>query len=121
MRWLLRFILFWAISAPLLYIFGLPALLDLLSKKAQNEGYTQCITLMTNEKRIGSPNSPLTQAQGETYCKCVSGGLIFTQGDLFDVVEKKPPQALTALAKSLAEKCNRDLQQSLGFLPPTEP
>lgn len=117
MRWLIRFLVFWAISAPLFYIFGLPALLDFISKKAQTEGYTQCITLMTNEKRIGSPNSPLTQMQGETYCKCVSSSLIFSQNDLLDVAQKKPPTALTALAKTLSEKCNRELQQSLGFLP----
>jgi hypothetical protein len=109
--------LFWSISGPLFYLYGMPALLEMLSKKAQDDGYRQCITLMTNEKQIGSPNSPLTQAQGETYCKCASSGLIFTQNDLFDMVQKKPPAALTALAKSLAEKCNRDLQQSLGFLP----
>ena len=67
MRWLLRFLLFWAISGPLFYLFGLPALLDFVSKKAQSEGYNQCITLMTNEKRMGSPNSPLTQPQSETF------------------------------------------------------
>lgn len=117
MRWLIRFLVFWAIVTPAFYIFGLPYMLDFMSKKAQSEGYTQCITLMTNEKRMGSPNSPLTQTQGETYCKCVSSGLIFTHADLFEIAQKKPPTALTARANSLNAKCNRELQQSLGFLP----
>jgi hypothetical protein len=117
MRWLIRMVVFWAISAPLFYVFGLPYLLELLSKKAQTEGYTQCITLMTNEKKMGSPNSPLTQLQGETYCHCVSDHLIFTQGDLVEMVQKKPPTALTVLAQSLTTECNTKLQQSLGFLP----
>ena len=117
MRWLIRFMLFWAILVPLFYFFGLPMLLEFMNKKVKTDGYTQCITLMNNEKRMGSPNSPLTQTQGETYCKCVSSSLIFTRSDLFEIAQKKPPTALTALANSLNEKCNRELQQSLGFLP----
>lgn len=117
MRWLFRFMMFWAISAPLFYLFGLPFLLDMLTKKTKNEAYTQCITLMTNEKQMGSPNSPLTQAQGEGYCVCTSNNLIFTKADLFDVVQKRQPATLSALAQSQAERCNRELQQSLGFLP----
>ncbi len=115
MRWLIRMLVFSAISMPLFYLFGLPHLLDFINKKVKADGYSQCITLMTNEKQIGSPNSPLSQAQGERYCTCISTDLIFTQRDLMDTIQKKPPTALTALATSLNEKCNRELQQSLGF------
>jgi hypothetical protein len=117
MRWLLRLLLFWAISGPLFYLFGVPFLLDMLSKKAQTQGYSQCIALMTDEKRIGSPNSPLTQAQGERYCHCASDGLLFAKSDLFDMLQKKQPAALNALGQTLSDTCNRQLQQSLGFLP----
>lgn len=117
MRWLLRFIMFWAITGPLFYIFGIPFMLDMLTKKTRNDAYNQCITTMTNEKQIGSPNSPLSEAQGQGYCYCVSGSLIFTKTDLFDVVQKRQPAALSTLARTQAERCNRELQQSLGFLP----
>lgn len=117
MRWLLRLLLFWVITAPLFYLFGMPFMLDMMTKKTKNDAYTQCITTMTNEKQIGSPNSPLTQAQGEGYCTCVSGNLAFTQADLRDVLFKRQPAALSSLASAQAERCNRELQQSLGFLP----
>jgi hypothetical protein len=118
MRWLRRSLLFWAISMPLFYLFGLPALLDMLTTKARNEGYTQCSTQMKSEGLVGSANSPVTPDQGEKYCRCLSDGLIFSKNDLFDMVQKKPPAALTALAQSLADSCNRDLQHMMGFLPP---
>ncbi|MDX2094670.1 MAG: hypothetical protein SFW64_01830 [Alphaproteobacteria bacterium] len=117
MRWLRRLVIFWAVSGTLFYVFGMPMLLDFMSRKVQRDGYTQCITQMTEQKQIGSPNSPLSQEQGEHYCRCTSDSLMFTPDDLSDAIQKKPPAALTAQAQSLAEQCQRDLQQSLGFLP----
>jgi hypothetical protein len=118
MRWLIRMLIFWAITAPLFYFFGLPALLDMLSKKARSEGYTQCIAHLQKEGMMGSANAPVTAAQGETYCHCVSDRLTFTQNDVMDMVQKKPPAALTAMANALSQSCNRDLQQSMRGMPP---
>jgi hypothetical protein len=117
MRWLLRLLLFWAITAPLFYVFGLPYLLDMLSKKAQADAYTQCQQQLTKEGLVGSKNSPLNEQQGVGYCHCVSNRLILTKNDVFDLVQKKSPAALTALSESIAKQCNTDLQRMLGFLP----
>jgi hypothetical protein len=118
MRWLLRLLLFWAITAPLFYVFGLPYLLDMLSKKTQAEAYAQCQQQLLKEGLIGSKNSPINEQQGVGYCHCASDHLILTQNDVFDLVQKKPPAALTALSESISRKCNTDLQRMLGFLPP---
>lgn len=117
MRWLLRLIVFWAISAPLFYVYGLPAMLDMLTEKARTESFDQCLAELTNQKQIGSANSPLSQQQGEQYCLCISARLIFSRADLMDVLQQKQPSALQAQAQSLSEHCTRELQQSLGFLP----
>lgn len=118
MRWLLRLLLFWAISGPLFYMFGLPYLLDMLSKKAQTDAYTQCQQQLAKEGLVGSKNSPLNEQQGIGYCHCASDRLILTKNDVLDLVQKKPPVALTALSESIAKQCNTDLQRMLGFLPP---
>lgn len=112
MRWLLRLLLFWAISAPLFYLFGLPMLLDMLSKKAQAQGYAQCATHIKAIGLVGSSYATLTEYQGEKYCHCVSDGLIFTQHDVIDMVQKKQPAALNALAQSLSTQCNAALEGS---------
>lgn len=121
MRWLLRLLLFWAVCAPLFYMFGLPYLLDMLSKKAQGEAYAQCQQQLAKEGLIGSKNSPLNEQQGVGYCHCASDRLILTKNDVFDLVQKKPPAALTALSESISKQCNTDLQRMLGFLPPEPP
>ena len=117
MRWLIRMLLFWAITAPLFYLFGLPFLIDMLSKKAQAQGYEQCATQLKTDGTAGGLNSPLTQAQGEKYCHCVSDRLIFTKNDVLDAVQKKPPAALNALAQSLADGCNAQLKEMMGLTP----
>lgn len=117
MRWLLRLILFWALMAPISYYFGLPIALEKLSAKAQTQALADCRTKLTTEGLVGSANSPLNPQQGEGYCHCMSDKLVLTKADLLDVVQKKPPAALTAMAQTIADGCNRDLQRSLGFLP----
>lgn len=123
MRWLarllIRIIIFWAIVALLAYIFGIPALTDYMTKKVRTQGYDQCIATLTQEGTMGKPGSMLNQQQGENYCHCISDGLIFTKADLFDILPKnsseigtqKQPGPLTALAKSISERCNTDLQK----------
>ena len=119
MRWLIRSLLFWAMSAPLFYVYGLPYALDLLSKKAQTQGYAQCDTHLRSEGMVGSANAPLRIEQGEKYCHCVSDGLIFTRNDLTDAIRKKPPAALNALAQTLADGCNHQLEEMMGTSPTT--
>ena len=118
MRALKRLLIFWAISAPLFYFLGIPLALDHLSKKAQTQGYEQCVNHMKDEGMMGSANSPITAEQAVGYCHCVSDSLTFTKKDLFDMVQHQPPAALTATQQTLAEKCNADLQRAQGFLPP---
>ena len=118
MRALKRLLIFWAISAPLFYFLGIPLAIDHLSKKAQTQGYEQCVTHMKDQGMIGSVNSPISAEQGVEYCHCVSDSLTFTKKDLFDMVQHQPPSALTALQQELADKCNANLQRAQGFLPP---
>lgn len=121
MRWLVRLLLFWAIAIPLAYLFGIPALTDYMTKKIRTQGYEQCIATLTKEGTLGKPDSLLSQQQGEHYCHCVSDNLIFTKADLFDMVPKntseigkpKQPGPLTALAKTIADRCTADLQKTL--------
>ena len=118
MRWLLRMLIFWAISAPLFYVFGLPVALDHLNKKTRKDAYSQCITHLTNERMMGGANSPMSQTQGTEYCHCVSDGLTVTQNDLLDLVQKKEPAALTAASKLQTDACNSKLQgQMYGATP----
>lgn len=130
MRWLLRLfvrmIVFWIIIAPISYYFGLPKLIDYMTNKVRTEGYNQCITQMTNEKMIGVAGSgaPLTQAQGEGHCRCISDGLTFTRDDLMEMVQQKldgkpqeTPKALAAMAEKIMQQCNTKLQQ-LQTIPP---
>lgn len=106
-RYLLRTLLFWAISLPLFYLFGLPLLMDKLSAKARSESYAQCSEQLKQPNMAGAVPSD----KADSYCHCVSDGLTFTQADLRDAISKKPPAAITALQTSLVEKCNRELQQ----------
>ena len=117
MRLLVRMLIFWAITAPLFYVFGLPMLIDMLSEKAQMQAYEQCITQLKNNGTAGSANSPLTAFQGEKYCHCVSDRLIFTKNDVLDMVQKKQPAALNALAQTLADGCNVEMKQMMGLTP----
>ena len=112
MRWLKRSLIFWAISLPLFYLFGLPYLLDMLSKKAGEDSFAQCIAQMRTEGLLGGANSPFTPPMIDAYCHCVSSGLTFTKADLFDMVNKRPPAALTALANAKAQTCNATLENA---------
>jgi len=121
MRWLIRLLLFWAISMPLFYLFGLPAALDMLSNKARTQGFGQCIADMTSKGMIGSANSPVNAVQGEIFCHCMSDSLEISQTDLIAIVRKQPPAQLNAMIDALSKKCHHDLQQMMGFLPPEAP
>ena len=121
MRLLIRMLLFWAITTPLFYLFALPALIDMLSKKAQTQAYEQCITKLKNDGTAGSANSPLTSFQGEKHCHCISDRLIFTKNDVLDIVQKKSPAALNAMAQSLSDSCSTELKQMMGLPVPPAP
>ncbi len=122
MRWLVRMLIFWAISAPLFYLFGMPYALEMLSKKAQTQAYDQCAAGLRDQHLIDGPNPPISPDQGDHYCHCMADGLILTKPDLFDILKKKPPAALNATAKTLAEKCNRDMEATMrGGMAPATP
>lgn len=118
MRWLVRLLIFWAITAPLFYLFGLPYLLDLLSKKAQTQAYDQCTAQLAKDGMTGKPDSPVTKERGEKYCHCVSDGLILTKNDVFDLMQRKPPAGLTARGQAQADTCTRTLQEELNSAAP---
>jgi hypothetical protein len=114
MRWLIRLLLFWAITGPLFYLFGLPYLLELLSKKAQAQSYSQCEEQLAKEGLVGQPDSPMTKERSEKYCHCVSDGLILTKNDVFDLMQQKPPAGLTSRGQAQADRCNNELQNELA-------
>lgn len=119
MRLIIRLVLFWAICAPLFYIFGLPMLIDHLNQKTRADAYKQCIDHLTKEGMIGSVNSPMTAEKGTTYCHCVSDDLTLTKDDILDIAQKKEPAAITAQSKAITERCNNDMQQSVYTPPPS--
>lgn len=117
MRFIKRLLIFWAISGPLFYVFGLPYLITKLEAKARVEAYTQCIDSITKQGIIGTPTASLTQQTGESYCHCIGDKLNFTKQDLYDTIQKKPPAALTAQAEALATSCSTILQQAMDAAP----
>lgn len=117
MRFLLRLILFWAICAPIFYLFGLPPLLDKLSEKTVAQTREQCFAHLNAEKLVGAPNSPMTAQQAESYCNCVSNGLKITQADLLDMAQRKQPTLLGIQAQQQANTCNIKLQEMQGLRP----
>lgn len=114
MRWLLRLILFWAISAPLFYFFGLPMLIEHLNGKTRRTSYDQCIQHLRDEGMIGSGIGKITPERGEAYCHCVSDGITFTKADILDMVKQHPPTALTELSQKLSHQCNDDLSREMN-------
>lgn len=118
MRRVLRLFLFWLVLAPPAYYFGLPYALEALTRKTQTEAYDECYAKLVADATVGHANSPLSEPQAQSYCRCTSEKLVVTKADLWDAVEKKPPTALNALAQAEADRCGRELQRSLGFLPP---
>jgi hypothetical protein len=123
MRKLIKMLVFWAISLPLFYLFGLPFALEKLSTKVQRDSFAQCQKQLATEGMVGALNSPLRPDQAEHYCHCVSDKLTFTQADLMDAVKKQPPKALTAQAELLASECQVTLRALMGIVapPPTAP
>lgn len=109
-RWLLRLLIFWGISAPLFYVFGLPAALDFMSRKISRDNYAQCLARLTSGELIVNYGSELSQSKGESYCHCTSDSLTFTRNDLWDTAQKKQPAELSAMAQSLADQCNAEFR-----------
>lgn len=114
MRWLLRLLLFWAISGPLFYLFGLPKLMDYMNHKTRTATRDQCIAQLRDEGKLGSNPGQIPPTHAEQYCHCVSDKLTITRADLIDMVQQKPPTALTALSQNLGQQCGDDLTRVLN-------
>jgi len=113
---------FWLISVPFFYLCVLPWLMGQLAHKAQAQGYAQCETHLAAESLAGFANSPMTAAQGEKYCHCVSDGLILTKNDVFDLVRHQPAAHLQTLGQGLADQCTTELHKELyGTAPVDDP
>jgi hypothetical protein len=123
MRWIIRSLIFWALCAPLAYVFGLPILLDKLTAKTRADALAQCQQHLQKEGMAGAAGSMLSTAMADEYCACVSGGLSVTRADLMELVQKKPPTALTAAANANSTKCNAALESKLSspMTPDTAP
>jgi hypothetical protein len=118
MRWIGRMLLFWLLTAPLSYVFGLPLLLDKLTANVRQEATAQCADQLTQNGMMGSLNSPLSANQGSVYCRCISDGLIFTKNDLWDSIQKKQPAALNGLVQAMTDQCKGLLQPAASVTPP---
>ncbi len=114
MRWLMRSLIFWAVSAPLFYLFGLPFLIGKLETKSRAASFTACQAHLKDENIAYAPASIISPAQADAYCHCVSDPIAFTNADLFDLAQKKQPERLTAAMKPALEACNATLQQSMN-------
>ena len=121
MRTLLRLALFWAVTAPLLYVYGLPWLLGKLDAKAQAQSYAACLEHLKTEHLIGGPGWVIKQADAEKYCHCVSDGLHFARADLPELMQKKTPARVETLMKPVVEACNATLQASMNATVQTAP
>lgn len=102
MRWLLRLLLYWAVTLPLFYFVALPPLMTMLDKKARAQNYEHCLQQLAA--------IPITQPAAGKYCHCVMDGLTFTYKDLIDMLGGREPAQLTAQVDTAAKKCNVLLQ-----------
>jgi hypothetical protein len=113
MRWLIRSLIFWAICAPLFYLFGLPYLMGKLEAKAQADSYMQCQQHLQKEGMVGSPTAILKAPQADSYCHCVADAMKLEKSDLVDLIQKKQPERLQNAMKPLVDACNQTLQQGI--------
>ena len=113
MRWLVRSLIFWAICAPLFYMFGLPKLMVKLETKARTENYAACQTHLKDEHLAGVPTAIINDKEADKYCHCVSDSIALTNADLFDLARKRQPARLEAVMKPIVEACNKTLQDKL--------
>lgn len=114
MRFLVSSLIFWAICSPLFYFFGLPVLIGKLEAKARGEAYAACQKTLEEEHLANAPASPLSPAQAETYCHCVSDPIAFTKGDLIALARTHQSERLTAALKPVVDACNQSLQQAIN-------
>lgn len=111
MRWLKRALLFWALALPGFYFVGLPYLIGRLETKVRADTYADC--QRQHAALQGATPDAATQARTDTFCHCLSDTLVFTQADLMDAVQKRPPAALTALVKSQVSTCAKARDQAM--------
>lgn len=114
MRWLIRSLIFWAVCAPLFYLFGLPMMMHKLETKSRAENYTACQQHLKDEHIANVPSAMVSPLQADQYCHCISDPITLTQADLFDLVQKKSPQRLADAMKPIVEGCNTALQGQLN-------
>lgn len=120
MRWIMRFVITWAIILPLGYFFGLPYVAEHLQAQTRSETLTQCAKQLTDQGLMGVANAAITPEQGDQYCHCLADPLAFTRADIMELVkqrlaggETKPPARLEAQVKAQVEACNPQLQQAI--------
>lgn len=114
MRWVWRSLLFWAVSLPLFFIFGLPVVLDKVNDKARVQSFTQCQEHLQSQGMAGTPTALLKPAEADQYCHCVSDPITLMKEDLPNLLQKKPPERLNAAMKPVVEACNAALTQSIN-------
>lgn len=114
MRLLLRIAIFWLITLPLFYAFGLPKLLSMLSEKVRADGYTECLAQLKQQNIIDTPAALVKHEVGEHYCHCVTDGLTLTKADLPDLVQRRMPQRVADMQKPVIDACNKELQERVN-------
>lgn len=114
MRWVLRSLLFWVISLPVFYLFGLPYLLTKLSDRARLESFVQCQTHLKEERIAYVPTALMKVDRADQYCHCVSDPITLTRADLFELARKKQAERLNNAMKPVIEACNSALQDDMS-------
>ena len=121
MRKWVKFLVLWAISGTLSYVYGIPYAIEYMQPKTREQAYTQCVSQLRSQGMIGLETSALTPSQGDEYCHCMADPLLFTRDDLFDMAKQKPPAHLTEQAKSQNTECNKTLEENLSHNQPIAP
>lgn len=114
MRLLIRILIFWAIALPIFYLFGLPWLTGVLTRKTRVQNYEACYANLEKQGLVGTPASLLKKEMAEHYCHCATDGLTFSRRDLFDLALRRPPTDLTAKMEPVVQACNEELAQQLN-------
>lgn len=113
MRFLLRMLVFWAIVAPLLWVFGVPYLLRYIDQKTQAQNTIAC-----REQLATAGLDPASQ-RATRYCACLNETLHFKREDLFEIAKtRQAPERMTAALQVQVETCSPLLDSSIPLKQP---
>lgn len=121
MKRLMRYLVFWAISLPLIYVFALPPVAAHLQTKLRSQQYSACQKELRDQRLIGTPTGILREEEARDYCRCVSDALILDRNVLLTLAGGNASQQLHDAMKPAVDACNDGLKQRMNAVIQTLP